>query len=107
MSTQTSWKPCGNKILVQMDKVDEVNPGGKIHIPRQVTERDEMSQMVGTLVAVGECAWADQPHVWARVGDRVKFAKYAGFLHKEEGSDTPYRVMHDLDVVMVLPKGEK
>jgi chaperonin GroES len=100
----TKWKPCGNKILVQMDKVEEVTSGG-IVLPRQKAERDEMSQMIGTLIAVGPCAWADQPKEWAHVGDRVKFAKFAGFLHKEEGDDTPYRVMHDLDVVMVLPQG--
>lgn len=98
------WKPCGNKILVEMDRVEEVSAGG-IVIPRQKTERDEMSQMIGTLVAVGDCAWKDQPSLWARVGDRVKFAKYAGYLHEE--GDTKYRVMHDLDIVMVLPQGDK
>jgi co-chaperonin GroES (HSP10) len=99
----SEWSPCGNKILVQMDRVEEMSKGG-IVIPHQKTERDEMSQMVGTLVAVGNCAWGDQPAPWARVGDRVKFAKYAGYLH-EEGA-VKYRVMHDLDIVMVLPKGK-
>lgn len=99
--SKSDWKPCGNKILVLMDKVEEMSKGG-IVIPRQTTERDSMSQMVGTLVAVGDCAWADQPAPWASVGDRVKFAKYAGYLHVEGGDS--YRVMHDLDVVMVLPK---
>jgi co-chaperonin GroES (HSP10) len=104
--SQTKWKPCGNKILVEMDPVEEVTKGG-IVIPGQKTERDAMAQMVGTIVAVGDCAWGDQPHKWAKPGDKVKFAKYAGFLHKEEGSDTLYRVMHDLDIVMVLPKGDR
>jgi co-chaperonin GroES (HSP10) len=99
----SDWKPCGNKILVQMDKVEDINPGGVIAIPKPRVERDEMSQMIGTLVAVGNCAWGDQPKPWAKPGDRVKFAKYAGFLHEEDG--VKYRVMHDLDVVMVLPSG--
>lgn len=102
--SEPKWKPCGNKILVQMDKMEEVTKGG-IVLPTQKTERDEMSQMVGTLIAVGDCAWKDQPALWARVGDRVKFAKYAGFLHEEDG--VKYRVMHDLDIVMVLPQGGK
>lgn len=102
MSTnQTKWLPCGNKILIQMDRVEEVTSGG-IVIPRQKTERDEMSQMIGTVIAVGPDAWADQSHTWAKPGDRVKFAKYAGFLHEE--GDTKYRVMHDLDIVMVFPQ---
>lgn len=97
----SNWKPCGNKILVQMPKVEEVSKGG-IVIPHQKTERDSMAQMEGTLVAVGDCAWADQPSPWAQVGDRVKFARYAGYLHQE--GDVDYRVMHDLDIVMVLPE---
>lgn len=101
MST-ANWKPCGNKILVEMDKMEEINPGGLIAIPQEFLKRTEMSQMIGTLVAVGGCAWADQPAVWAKVGDRVKFAKFAGFLHEEDG--VQYRIMHDLDIVMVLPK---
>jgi co-chaperonin GroES (HSP10) len=102
----SNWNPCGNKILVQMDKIEEKSAGG-IFIPRQKVEREEMSQMVGTLVAVGNCAWADQPYPWAKVGDRVKFAKYAGFLHDDDGDGNSYRVMHDLDIVMVLPKEKK
>lgn len=98
MSTNL-WQPCGNKILVQMDKAEE--KVGSIYMPPPKVERDEMSQMIGTLVAVGSCAWADQPSAWAKVGDRVKFAKYAGYLHEEDG--IKYRIMHDLDIVMVLP----
>lgn len=99
----SNWKPCGNKILVAMDKVEEKSAGG-IVLPGMKTERDAMAQMIGTLVAVGDCAWGDQPFRWARPGDKVKFAKYAGYLHTEEGDDTLYRVMHDLDIIMVLPK---
>jgi len=99
----TNWKPCGNKILVAMDKVEEVTKSG-IVLPGQKTERDAMAQMTGTLVAAGSCAWADQPAPWAVVGDKVKFAKYAGYLH-DEGDGNLYRVMHDLDIVMVFPQG--
>ena len=95
----TQWKPCGNKILVQMDQVEKYSAGG-IALPTMKTERDEMTQMIGTIVAVGPNAWADQPTIWAKPGDRVKFAKFAGFVHEEGG--TKYRVMHDLDIVMVL-----
>lgn len=105
----TMWKPCGNKILVQMDKAEKVSKGGIILGTHTQSERDDMAQMVGTIVAVGPNAWADQPTIWAKVGDRVKFAKYAGFVHSEgEGDDTiKYRVMHDLDVVMVLETNDE
>lgn len=96
---QTDWKPTGNKILVEMEKVENVTKGG-IVLPESKTEREEMSAMVGTIVAAGPMAWADQSVPWAKVGDKVKFAKFAGFLHKENGRN--FRVMHDLDIVMVL-----
>ena len=101
---KTNWKPCGDKILVMMEKVEEVSQGGII-LPQEKQERDKMSQMVGTIVAVGPNAWADQPTIWAEVGDRVKFAKFAGFIHEENG--IRYRVMHDLDIVMVLEKEDE
>ena len=105
----TMWKPCGNKILVKMDKVESVSKGGIILGTASQTAREDMSQMVGTIVATGPGAWADQPTIWAKVGDRVKFAKFAGYVHTEgEGeSQVTYRVMHDLDVVMVLETNDE
>jgi co-chaperonin GroES (HSP10) len=95
----TKWKPAGQFVLVAMDKVPE--KVGSIIMPPAKTEREEMAHMEGTLVAVGCDAWADR-HTPAKVGDRVLFAKYAGFLREENG--VKYRVMHDLDIVMVLHK---
>lgn len=108
------WKPTGNKILVRVDPVEEVSKGGIVikHNVDGLGERAEMQQMTGTIVAVGPLAWADQRlsdfdgnqgHApWAKVGDRVKFTKFAGYLHAEESEpDVKYRVMHDLDLVMV------
>lgn len=107
------WTPTGNKILVRVDPVEEVSKGGIVIAPKgEIGERAEMQQMTGTIVAVGPLAWADQRlsdfdgnrgHApWAKVGDRVKFTKFAGYLHEEESEPgVKYRVMHDLDLVMV------
>lgn len=106
----TAWKPCGNKILVEMDKTEKVTKSGIILGTSTQNERNDMAQMVGVIVAVGPNAWGDQPGgVWAKVGDRVKFAKYAGYVHTEGEGDNEvrYRVMHDLDVIMVLETNDE
>jgi len=97
----TNWKPTGNKIMVLMDPVEKKTASG-IVLPDQTQGRDEMSQMTGTVVAMGPNAYSDQGGSWVQVGDKVKVQKFSGWLHKE-GEDN-YRVLHDLDVIMVLGK---
>jgi len=104
----TKWQPAGNKILVQCDSIENKSKGGIIlHAPGTLLDRQEMKQMLGTVIAMGPLAYKDQGVDWVKVGDRVKFTQYAGYLHTEEGDEeTKYRVMHDLDVVMVY-KGDE
>jgi co-chaperonin GroES (HSP10) len=97
----TNWQPSGNKILVKMDQVETTTKSGIIiSAPGTLNERAEMAQMDGTVVALGPLAYFDQPKAWLKVGDRVKITKFGGWLHSE-GEDK-YRVIHDLDVIMVL-----
>jgi len=99
--TKTKWLPSGNKILVHVDKVERRTAGG-LYIPDESADKQQMAQMTGVVVEVGPLAFADQPKAWVVVGDHVKFSKFAGYLHKEGEED--YRVMHDLDVIMVERK---
>jgi chaperonin GroES len=92
------WKPAGNKLLVKVDKVERKTAAGII-IASEAADKEQMAQMTGTVVSIGPWAFHDQPGPWCSIGDRVKFSKYAGFLHKLEDED--YRVMHDLDIIMV------
>lgn len=103
----TQWKPSGNKIMVRMDPTERKTSSGII-IHHATSEREEMSQMTGTVVAMGPLAFHDQKVPWIKVGDRVKITKFGGWLHKEveNGEEVNYRVLHDLDVIMVL-EGEE
>jgi len=100
----TNWKPVGNKILVLMDKAETKTASGIVIASGTFEERAEMAQMRGTVVAMGESAYHDQPTKWVKIGDRVMVAKYAGFLHNEGDPKSPdrYRIIHDLDVLAVL-----
>lgn len=90
--------PKGARILVRPEAIEKVSKGGIIlHITTE--EQEEMAQVYGTLVAVGEACWPDEAK-WAEPGNKVLFAKYAGqqFL----GDDGAwYRIMRDKDLIAV------
>jgi len=93
--------PLGHRVIVRMDEVERTTESG-IVLPEEVADREEMSGTRATIIAVGASAWADQ-HVsgpWAKPGDHVMIAKWAGQLWKRNG--IKYRVISDLDVIAVI-----
>ena len=115
------WTPQGTKVMIQLDQVESFTSGG-IFIPVSASERDNMNQTEGTVVAMGLQAYADQrrwdedSQKWllanpVKVGDRVTFARHHGWVHLEgEGDDrAEYRVMYDTDILMVetVKQGEQ
>lgn len=78
-----SFRPMGDRILVEEDKREEVSQGGII-LPEQVQEKP----MLGTVRAVGKGRVMESGEVFpmeVRVGDRVMFGKYAGTDIKIDG----------------------
>lgn len=99
MTTNTAgFEPLGHKLLVEPLSVEKTTSSG-IVLAMETTNKDEMAQIVGTVIAVGPAAWSDNAvQAWAAPGDRVLFAKYAGLLWN--GADgKKYRVINDLDIV--------
>ena len=96
--------PLDQRVLVKPDDVEEVTKGGIILAPTH-TEREQYAQIKGTLVAVGENAWAEakvNPAFRApEPGDRVLIAKYGGIII--DGKDgAKYRILNDADVTARL-----
>jgi len=110
--------PYGDRVLVLPDVIEEVTPGGII-IPPADRDRHQHSQMAGILVAIGDDAWKHSITTverlidgqmktverrttgyskrFAKVGDRVCFARYNGQLF--DGDDNKqYRLMNDEDI---------
>jgi co-chaperonin GroES (HSP10) len=80
-----------------MDKVEEVSKGG-IVLARTQTEREQGSAVIGTVIEVGPDAWFDKPsHEWAKKGDRVMIAKFAG-----AAIDELYRFVNDEDILGIV-----
>jgi co-chaperonin GroES (HSP10) len=92
--------PVEYKVLVKLDDIEEVSEGGIIVSVGEASEREQMSQVRGLLVAVGSNAffdwkWKPEP------GARVMIAKYAGlFCEGEDGEE--YRLCNDKDIAAVL-----
>lgn len=98
MQNESGFKPLGHRVLVLPDSVETVTAGG-IVLAREITGREEMAQVRGVVVEVGEGCWKDtSTSDWARAGESVVFGKYAGLMW--EGSDgKKYRILNDLDIV--------
>lgn len=112
---EPDWVPSGNKIMVQLDKVESFTHSG-IYVPPQLTERNNMNQTEGTVAALGPAAYKDMrvwddatqgwlQQDWVKVGDRVKFQLHHGWVHLEKDGDdesVEYRVLHDTEITMVF-----
>lgn len=100
----SGFNPLDVRVLVRPDPVEEVTKGGIILAPTH-TEREQMAQIKGTLVAVGVNAWGEAKENPAfeapQPGARVLIAKYGGIV--VDGRDgQKYRIMNDVDVTAVI-----
>ena len=94
--TQVTFKPVGNRIVVEpLDEETELSTGG-IYIPDTAKERPQS----GRVVAVGPGKLTDDGvrlPMEVGVGDVVVYSKYGGTEYKE--GDTEYLVLRDDDVL--------
>lgn len=88
--------PCGHRVLVCPDPIENTFSGTKIVRPMTQMEKEQVAQETGVLIEIGASAWADQPDKWADTGDRVIFARYNGLVYKR--NDKTYRLLNDLDI---------
>ena len=95
--------PVGHCVLVRMDDVERETASGII-IRDEQADREEMSGTKATVVAVGAGAWYDQKQPWAKVGDHIMMAKFAGQLWSV--GKVKYRIISDLSVCGVIHDGE-
>jgi co-chaperonin GroES (HSP10) len=93
--------PTGHHILIAVEKVEEVSKGG-IFLPKDLTDKEQVASVRATVLKIGPDAWFDKISRWAKVGDKVITAKFAGF-----GLTATLRVINDEDILCVVnPKEE-
>ena len=68
-------------------------------------QREKAATVVGTIVGVGDTAWLDFSGLpWAKVGDKVYYAKYSGKVVKE--GDEEYVIVNDEDIQAIIHEEE-
>ena len=95
-------KPCSYHVLVRPDTVAERQ--GVLYLPQTTREREQFAQVFGEIVAIGPTAWKafDSGEPWAKIGDRVSYAKYGGALLKDPETGEHYRLLLDKDIVAII-----
>ncbi len=98
-------QPTAYHVLVKVDSVETKSAGGII-LEYGNSKNLQASQESGTLVALGRSAWkmVDDGEPWAKIGDKVYFARYEGkqFFHDKQD----YRIMADNTLIAVTPAEE-
>ena len=94
-------KPKGPRILVLPDEIEKTTASGIVITTSTSEFREQLAQVDGIVVAMGNTCFHDQPEPWCKVGDRIIFGKYSGIIR--EGKDgKKYRVINDLDCVATI-----
>jgi chaperonin GroES len=97
--TQVTFKPLGNRIVVQPIETDEQVSAGGIYIPDTAKEKPQE----GMVVAVGLGRMTDEGKripIEVGVGDRIVYSKYAGTEYKD--GTTEYLVVREDDILFKL-----
>uniref|UniRef100_A0A6M3J3B6 Putative chaperonin n=1 Tax=viral metagenome TaxID=1070528 RepID=A0A6M3J3B6_9ZZZZ len=95
-------QPVEYKTLVRPEVVEKKTAGG-IYIPEITHEREELAQVIATLIAVGGNAFDGWSGQVPKTGQRVYVAKYAGIRVK--GVDgRQYQIISDKDISAIITK---
>ena len=93
---KVTFKPLGNRVVVQPNDEDEQVSSGGIYIPDTAKEKPQE----GTIVAAGPGRITDDGSripMEIAVGDKVVYSKYAGTEYKE--GDIEYLVLREDDIL--------
>lgn len=93
--------PKGWRVLVLPDQIEETTASGIVVSVGSQKLRDELAQVDGIVVAMGNTCYHDEPEPWCKVGDKVVFGKYSGIFRQGKDGKT-YRVINDKDVVATI-----
>ena len=95
-STSVSFKPLGNRVVIEPQDNDEQVSSGGIYIPDTAKEKPQE----GLVVAIGPGRLSDDGNrvpMDVEVGDTVVYSKYSGTEYKE--GDTEYLVVREDDIL--------
>lgn len=94
-------QPTGFHVLIRPDPVETKSEGGIILAVNEKIEKHQTD--TGVIVGIGDCAWHDKAEgfAWAKIGDRVNYAKHAGKFVTDEETDEEFLIVNDEDVLAI------
>lgn len=97
MENLSGLKPLGRAILVRPIELEDMK-AVKIVIPDSVRNNSAVMEQRAIVIAVGACAWSDEPEPRAAPGDKVIVTRLAGYLCQGPGDGKIYRMVNDRDI---------
>lgn len=97
---------CGHRILLDPEYPEQFTESGLCLATPETYKREQAATTEGRIVAIGPMAWksfdSDHPDwkPWAKEGDKVIFAKYAGRFIKVKDKD--YIIINDDDIHAII-----
>lgn len=103
----TKVEVCGHRVLIKPWFPEEATEWGFKLDVGNLHKREQAATQEGRIVDIGPNAWLafDDGKPWAKVGDMVMFAKYAGKFLKIDDED--YVIVSDEDVQCILHDDER
>ena len=104
MENTSGITPLGRAILVEPYE-PEIKQG-LIELPDSVRARTQLVEQRAVVVAVGDCAWDDEPKPRAVPGDCVLMTKFAGYMAVGPEDKKQYRLVNDRDIFAKISGGK-
>jgi co-chaperonin GroES (HSP10) len=93
--------PKGPRLLVLPEEIEEKTASGIVVAIGTEKQRQELANVDGRVIAMGNTCYDNQPEPWCKVGDLVIFGKYSGIFRKGKDGKM-YRLINDDDIVATL-----
>lgn len=95
-------KPAGHRVLVELDKIEEVTSGGIVLARENGGSRDKYAVEEASVIEIGPQAFKafDDGQPWCKVGDKVKIVKYSGLRYEDNG--IVFSIINDDDIFGVI-----
>ena len=103
----------GHRVLVKPRDIKKTTESGISIEYGQNEDLERAATNIGVVEQVGPDAWKTMyisgyvGAPWAKVGDEVYFAKYAGKSITDESTGERFMVLNDEDITAVIVKGDK
>ena len=102
MSNVSGITPLLNRVLLKPLFVVNKSAGGIILATDEMSEREQMANTTGEVVAIGDLAFQGEYEAPPfKVGDKIIFAKYAGLMYVGKDGNK-YRMINDDDITGIL-----